>query len=55
MVSKSLGRDFIGCELHENYSELIQKRIKEYVPEPEPIEKPEAKVKKNKPFQISLF
>jgi DNA modification methylase len=55
MVSKSLGRDFIGCELHENYSDLIQKRIKEYVPEPEPIEKPEAKVKKNKPFQISLF
>ena len=56
MVSKSLGRDFIGCELHENYGELIQKRIKEYVPEPEPVEQSEPKVQKKKPFiQINLF
>mgnify|MGYP001346354810 CR=1 FL=1 len=27
MVSKQLGRDYIGCELHENYSELIDRRM----------------------------
>ena len=27
MVAKTLGRDYIGCELHEEYGELIQKRI----------------------------
>ncbi len=27
MVAKSLGRDYIGCELHENYQPLIHKRI----------------------------
>ena len=31
-VAKSLGRDYIGCELHEEYGELIQKRIDEYEP-----------------------
>ena len=27
MVSKQLGRDYIGCELHEDYNELIEKMI----------------------------
>ena len=31
-VAKSLGRDYIGCELHEEYGDLIQKRIDEYEP-----------------------
>ena len=29
MVAKELGRDYIGCELHEKYGYLIQKRIGE--------------------------
>ena len=32
MVAKSLGRDYIGCELHEDYGNLIEKRIGEYHP-----------------------
>ena len=32
MVAKSLGRDYIGCELHEDYGNLIQQRIGEYHP-----------------------
>ena len=32
MVAKSLGRDYIGCELHEEYGSLIEKRIGEYHP-----------------------
>ena len=31
-VAKSLGRDYIGCELHEDYGNLIQKRVAEYKP-----------------------
>ena len=31
-VAKSLGRDYIGCELHEDYGNLIQKRVQEYHP-----------------------
>ena len=31
-VAKSLGRDYIGCELHEDYGNLIQKRIQDYQP-----------------------
>ena len=31
-VAKSSGRDYIGCELHENYGNLIQKRVNEYKP-----------------------
>ena len=31
-VAKSLGRDYIGCELHEDYGNLIQKRVEEYEP-----------------------
>ena len=29
MVAKELGRDYIGCELHEDYGKLIQKRLHE--------------------------
>ena len=32
MVAKSLGRDYIGCELHEDYGNLIKKRVLEYKP-----------------------
>ena len=32
MVAKSLGRDYIGCELHEDYGNLIKKRVSEYKP-----------------------
>ena len=32
MVAKSLGRDYIGCELHEDYGNLIKKRVEEYRP-----------------------
>ena len=32
MVAKSLGRDYMGCELHEDYGKLIQKRVEEYHP-----------------------
>ena len=32
MVAKALGRDYMGCELHEDYGNLIQKRIGEYQP-----------------------
>ncbi len=28
-VAKELGRDYIGCELHEGYGKLIQKRLNE--------------------------
>jgi len=31
-VAKALGRDYIGCELHEDYGNLIQKRIQDYKP-----------------------
>ena len=27
MVAKELGRYYIGCELHEDYGNLMQKRI----------------------------
>ena len=27
MVAKSLGRYYLGCELHENYGDLIEKRV----------------------------
>ena len=27
MVAKSLGRDYIGCELNEEYGDLIHQRI----------------------------
>ena len=29
-VAKSLGRDYIGCELHEKYGDLIKQRVSEY-------------------------
>ena len=31
-VAKALGRDYIGCELHEDYGNLIQKRVEDYQP-----------------------
>ena len=31
MVAKTLGRDYIGCELHEDYGKLIQKRLNERI------------------------
>ena len=31
-VAKALGRDYIGCELHEDYGNLIKKRVQEYKP-----------------------
>jgi DNA modification methylase len=30
-VAKSLGRNYIGCELHEEYGKLIEKRVSETV------------------------
>ena len=30
-VAKSLGRNYIGCELHREYGELIEKRVEETV------------------------
>ena len=35
LVAKTLDRDYIGCELHQEYGELIQKRIND-IPIPEP-------------------
>ena len=40
MVAKSLGRDYIGCELHEDYGNLIQKRVEEYHPVEEVSQEP---------------
>ena len=31
-VAKSLNRNYIGCELNEDYGNLIQKRIQDYQP-----------------------
>ena len=39
-VAKSLNRDYIGCELHEEYGTLIQKRIQDYVPVNKPSQEP---------------
>ena len=39
-VAKALGRDYIGCELHEDYGNLIQKRVEDYVPVKEPTQEP---------------
>ena len=30
MVAKSLGRYYLGCELHEDYGHLIEQRVSEY-------------------------
>ena len=40
MVAKSLGRDYIGCELHEDYGNLIKKRVEEYKPVKEVAQEP---------------
>ena len=39
-VAKSLGRDYIGCELHEDYGNLIEKRVQEYKPVQEVSQEP---------------
>tara|TARA_Y100001938_G_scaffold114872_1_gene157962 strand:- start:789 stop:1703 length:915 start_codon:yes stop_codon:yes gene_type:complete len=39
-VAKSLGRDFIGCELHEEYGNLIKQRVEEYAPVTEVTQSP---------------
>ena len=39
-VAKSLGRDYIGCELHEDYGKLIKKRVDEYEPVSEVAQEP---------------
>jgi DNA modification methylase len=39
-VAKSLGRNYIGCELNEKYSTLIEKRIHDYVPQKEVAQEP---------------
>ena len=39
-VAKSLGRDYIGCELHEDYGNLIKKRVDEYHPVTEVTQSP---------------
>jgi DNA modification methylase len=40
MVAKSLGRDYIGCELHEDYGNLIKQRVEEYEPVKEVAQEP---------------
>jgi len=40
MVAKSLFRYYIGCELHEDYGNLIQKRIQDYHPVQEVSQEP---------------
>ena len=39
-VAKSLGRNYIGCELHEDYGKLIKKRVNEYEPVSEVAQEP---------------
>ena len=39
-VAKSLGRNYVGCELHEDYGNLIQKRVSEYKPVSEVAQEP---------------
>jgi len=39
-VAKSLGRNYVGCELHEDYGKLIQKRVSEYKPVSEVAQEP---------------
>jgi len=39
-VAKSLGRDYIGCELHEDYGNLIKQRVEEYEPVQEVAQEP---------------
>ena len=39
-VAMALGRDYIGCELHEDYGNLIQKRVQEYQPVKEVAQEP---------------
>ena len=43
-VAKSLGRDYIGCELHDDYGNLIRKRVKEYHPVEEVSQQPSVNI-----------
>ena len=43
-VAKSLGRDYIGCELHEDYGNLIEKRVAEYHPVSEVAQEPSVNI-----------
>ena len=38
MVAKDLGRYYYGCELHEDYGELIQERVPVEEVAPNPLE-----------------
>jgi DNA modification methylase len=40
MVAKSLGRYYLGCELNEDYGNLIKKRIQDYHPVQEVSQEP---------------
>ena len=44
MVAKSLGRDYIGCELHEDYGNLIEERVKEFHPVDEVAQEPSVNI-----------
>jgi len=44
VVAKSLGRDYIGCELHEDYGNLIEERVKEFHPVDEVAQEPSVNI-----------
>ena len=44
MVAKSLGRDYIGCELHEDYGNLIEERVEEFHPVDEVAQEPSVNI-----------
>ena len=39
-VAKSLNRYYVGCELNEDYGNLIKKRVQDYVPQKEVVQEP---------------
>ena len=44
MVAKSLGRNYIGCELHEDYGNLIQERVQDFHPVGEVSQEPSVNI-----------
>ena len=44
MVAKSLGRNYIGCELHEDYGNLIEERVQEFHPVQEVSQEPSVNI-----------